>query len=102
MTVIGHNTQLMEEWTSNLDIKNNSYLDMIEELFGSVDTLVGSPEFSGGVPETFKEVVVGKQPNFMRYDEVFKDLVELMQKKLDEIESDTQSMVNRIQGSSAF
>ena len=102
MAIVAHDTELMREWIEKLQSNDEYYLDMIEELFGSVDTLVDSPEFSGGVPETFKEGVVGKQPNFMRYDEVFKDLVELMQKKLDEIESDTQSMVNRIQGSSAF
>lgn len=102
MAIVAHDTELMREWIDKLQSNDEYYLDMIEELFGSVDTLVGSPEFSGGVPETFREAVVGKQPNFMRYDEVFKDLVELMQKKLDEIESDTQSMVNRIQGSSAF
>lgn len=102
MAMVAHDTELMREWIDKLESNDNYYLEMIEELFGSVDTLVGSPEFSGGVPEVFREKVVGKKPNFMRYDETFKDIIELMKKKLDEIESDTQMMVDRIQGSSAF
>lgn len=102
MAVIGHNTQLMEEWTSNLDTKNNSYQDMIDELFNSVNTLVGSPEFMGGIPEHFQDSVLNKRANFNDYAETFADLCKFMSQKKVEIEDDTQVMVNQINNSSMF
>lgn len=102
MSIIAHDTELMDAWIGNLEDKDNYYVDAMNELFNSVNTLVGSPEFMGGIPENFQERVLSKRANFDKYSQTFEDLCKFMKNKKDQIESDTQSLVNQINNSSVL
>lgn len=99
MSVIAHNTDLMGSWIENLDSKDKYYLDAMNELFNSVQTLVGSPEFSGGIPENFQERVLNKRSSFDKYSQTFEDLCKFMKQKKDQIEDDTSRLVSEINNS---
>lgn len=102
MSIVAHDTELMEMWVNNLGDKNQYYMDAMSELFNSVNVLVGSPEFSGGVPENFQDRVLGKRANFDKYSQTFEDLCEFMKNKKTQIEDDTQRLVNEINNSSVL
>ncbi len=102
MAVVAYDTELMAKWTSNLDEKDQYYLDMMNELFDSVNMLVGSPDFAGGIPEHFQEKVLSKRGNFDRYSQTFEDLCKFMKSEIDRREDDTQMLVNAINNNTAF
>lgn len=102
MVKIAHDTELMQTWIENLDQKDQYYNDLMNELFNSVDTLVGTPDFAGGIPENFGEKVLSKRSRFDLYSQTFEDLCKFMKQSKDQIEDDTSRLAGQIQNMGQF
>lgn len=97
MAIVSHDTDLMRDWSSNIDERANDYDSLVTRLYTLVDQFVGSPDFKGGLSTDFENTVINQKPEFLKYSETFRECVELINTtatNIDSDESDLQSGIN--------
>ena len=47
MANVGNDTRQMNEWSNNVDLKNQDYEQLIQKLYTLVDNFASSEEFKG-------------------------------------------------------
>ncbi len=97
MTIVSHDTNLMRDWSSNVEERANDYDTLVNRLYTLVDQFVGSSDFKGGLSADFENAVVSQKPQFMKYSETFRECVELINQtatNIDNDEAELQSNIN--------
>lgn len=96
MAIVSHDTDLMRDWSSNIDERANDYDSLVTRLYTLVDQFVGSPEFKGGLSTDFENAVISQKPEFLKYSETFRECVELINTTASNIDSDESSLQSGI------
>jgi uncharacterized protein YukE len=96
MATISHNTELMREWSTNMDEKANNYDELVASLYNLVHLFAGSEDFKGGLSEEFTETVENQRAAFERYSSTFAECTELIRKTATNIDSDEAELKGAI------
>lgn len=96
MAIVSHNTELMRDWSTNMDEKASNYDELVASLYNLVNQFVGSEEFKGGLSTDFEEKVISQRPAFERYSTTFAECTELIRKTATNIDSDESELKGAI------
>lgn len=99
--VVGHNTEVMRQWSGNIINSAKEYDDLINSLYNLVDSLVGS-EFTGGLSTDFEESVLRQKDNFRRLSETLQECADLISNTSNKIDDDEAYLRSQIQNNSVF
>lgn len=96
MAIVSHDTDMMRDWSTNVEERANDYDTLVNRLYTLVDQFVGSADFKGGLSTDFENTVVSQKPEFMRYSETFRECVDLIKQTATSIDSDEAELQSSI------
>ncbi len=86
--IVSHSTDLMRSWSTDINEKSNSYDELVDSLYKTIDQFVGSEDFKGGITEDFENSVLSRRPDFQKYSTTFRECTEYMDKAAQTIDDD--------------
>ena len=92
MGLYGHDTDLMGEWSGNLDSSNNSYSDLVNQLYDLFARFLNSPSFSGGLSEQLSDQSGEQRKRFLDFSESFEEISGYVNSRANFIDDETQRL----------
>lgn len=97
MAIVSHDTNLMQNWSNNMQSNNSDYESLIRELYALVEEFASSDDFKGGLSTNFLENFLGKKQSFMDFSQAFNDTVDYIKSRARDIESDEAYLQSKIE-----
>lgn len=96
MAIVGHNTEKMREWSTQMDSNSNDYGSLIRELYNLVDEFTNSNLFKGGLSDEFLQNFMALRQEYLKFENVFNECTEFIRTKASNIDSDDLYLQNLV------
>lgn len=98
---VGHNTQEMRDWSSDVENCADEYKDSIESLYNLIDGFVAS-DFTGGLSGQFQSSVLEQRDRFNSLAEVLQEISDCIKQTSSVIDDDEAELKQMMDNSSVF
>lgn len=95
MGTIGHDTDMMRDWSGNIENCASEYDGMITALYGTVDEFVSS-DFTGGIAKELENSILSQRENFKKLSNFLNEVADLVTATSRSIDSDTEDLKQMI------
>lgn len=100
MTIVSHNIELMEEWSTKMGDNSNYYDTLIDGLYSLIYQL--EEHFQGGLSDDFVSLMERIRPDFQKYSTTFQESIEYVKERSVQIQDDEQYLKGRIDSGNLF
>ena len=95
---VGHNTEMMREWSESVSNYASEYDSLIHSLYNLLQGFVSS-DFTGGLSKDFESKIMEQKPNFERLTNFLEDASNLVKRTSADIDSDEEELRQMINNS---
>ena len=92
MANVGNDTSQMNEWSNNVDLKNQDYEQLIQKLYTLVDNFASSEEFKGSLSKEFENSVLNQKQMFESYSNTLRQCTDYMKTTSTKIDSQNEQL----------